>query len=191
MGSDQEHRESELLAEFTRRAAALGVVVARHAGSDGLARAIAAYALEVQASDVLVAAELAAAAPALSRSLSAGQLSWSVPEEPGQTRDARLGVSLGLAAVAETGSVLLAEESLPDRGIGMLAAVQVIVCPAGWLVPSLDQAVPLLRALALKPGGAYVTLVTGPSRTADIERVLTVGVQGPGRVIVLFVDELT
>ncbi|MDQ3413285.1 MAG: lactate utilization protein, partial [Chloroflexota bacterium] len=41
------------------------------------------------------------------------------------------------------------------------------------------------------PGGAYATLVTGPSRTADIERVLTVGVQGPARLIVLFVDELS
>ncbi|MDQ3045411.1 MAG: lactate utilization protein, partial [Chloroflexota bacterium] len=34
-----------------------------------------------------------------------------------------------------------------------------------------------------------VTLVTGPSRTADIERVLTVGVQGPGRVIACFVGD--
>ena len=34
-----------------------------------------------------------------------------------------------------------------------------------------------------------VTLVTGPSRTADIERVLTVGVQGPGRVMILFADD--
>ena len=36
------------------------------------------------------------------------------------------------------------------------------------------------------PGRNMVTLVTGPSRTADIERVLTVGVQGPGRVMILF-----
>ena len=77
-----------------------------------------------------------------------------------------------------------------DRAIGMLTAIQVIICPTGALVPALDDAAPVLRQLALRPGGAYATLVTGPSRTADIERVLTVGVQGPGRVIVFFVDDL-
>jgi len=36
---------------------------------------------------------------------------------------------------------------------------------------------------------AYISLITGPSRTADIERVLTIGVHGPERLIVVFVDE--
>ena len=49
----------------------------------------------------------------------------------------------------------------------------------------------MLREIASRPGGSYATLVTGPSRTADIERVLTVGVQGPARIAVLFVDDLT
>ena len=40
-----------------------------------------------------------------------------------------------------------------------------------------------LRAQAKRPGGGYTSLVTGPSRTADIEMSLTVGVQGPERVI--------
>jgi L-lactate dehydrogenase complex protein LldG len=48
----------------------------------------------------------------------------------------------------------------------------------------------MLRQFAVAPGGSFATLVTGPSRTADIERVLTVGVQGPGAVMVVFVDEL-
>jgi L-lactate dehydrogenase complex protein LldG len=36
----------------------------------------------------------------------------------------------------------------------------------------------------------YISMITGPSRTADIERVLTIGVHGPERLIIIFVDEL-
>ena len=36
----------------------------------------------------------------------------------------------------------------------------------------------------------YLSMITGPSRTADIERVLTIGVHGPVRLIIIFVDEL-
>jgi L-lactate dehydrogenase complex protein LldG len=93
-------------------------------------------------------------------------------------------------AVAETGSVLLVERSLPDRTVSMLSLALAVVCPTRALVPSLDEAMDELRQVALDPGGAFATLLTGPSRTADIERVLTVGVQGPGKVMTLFVDDL-
>jgi L-lactate dehydrogenase complex protein LldG len=112
------------------------------------------------------------------------------PESPAQVRDAPFGISLAHLAVAETGSLLLAEPTLEDRTVGLLTLAQAIICPTGALVPSLDEAGAALRRLALAPGRGMATLVTGPSRTADIERVLTVGVQGPGKVAVVFIDEL-
>jgi L-lactate dehydrogenase complex protein LldG len=101
-----------------------------------------------------------------------------------------LALTLGHAAYAETGSVLLAEPDLADRGVGMLSGTLVVGLPVDHLLGGLDAAVADLRSIASRPAGGYAISASGPSRTADIERVLTVGVQGPGRVVV-FVDELT
>jgi L-lactate dehydrogenase complex protein LldG len=181
----------ELLAEFGARAAALGVTAEHLPDSNATSEAIASVLVEIDASRIVIADELARAAPELTAAFDRAGVPWALPGEPAELQREPLGASLGRLAIAETGSVMLAEPDLPDRAIGMLVAVQVIVCRTELLVPSLDDATPLLRELALRPGGAYATLVTGPSRTADIERVLTVGVQGPGRVLVFFVDFLT
>ncbi|HEV2109368.1 MAG TPA: LUD domain-containing protein [Thermomicrobiales bacterium] len=178
------------LGAFRQRAEALGVDVWWVAAPRGAAEAIAAFANEIGAGEIVVAAELAVAAPALISALADQGVELGHAGHLASTKDAPLGLSLARLAVAETGSVMLAESTLEDRGIGMLAVTQVVICPADKLVASLDDAVDALRAVALQSGGGYATLVTGPSRTADIERVLTVGVQGPARVAVLFVDEL-
>jgi len=181
---------SDLLAAFAERADALGVRVERVADAVAAAGVVASLAAEAGAPRLLVAAELRDAAPGLVEALTAAGLAWAPPAGPAATRDAPLGLSLGRLAIAETASVLLAESTLEDRAIGMLSAAHLVVCPTDALVPSLGEAAPDLRAVAGQTGGGYATLVTGPSRTADIERVLTVGVQGPERLAVVFVDAL-
>ncbi|HEU0115045.1 MAG TPA: LUD domain-containing protein [Thermomicrobiales bacterium] len=178
------------MAEFTARAESAGTQVERALDSGAAAARIAALAAEVETERVLTAAELLAAAPMLAAALAASGIEIAVPAGPDEARDAPLGASLGRMAIAETGSVLLAEPTLGDRSIGLLCLTQIVVAPTEALVASLDDAAPALRDLALLAHGGMATLVTGPSRTADIERVLTVGVQGPGRVAALFVDRL-
>lgn len=93
----------------------------------------------------------------------------------------------GQVAVAETGSVLLVEPQA-DRRACLLADHLVLVVGEQDIVPSLDDA--LARVAALVRGGQrYATFVSGPSRTADIERVLTLGVHGPGQLTVLVVAD--
>jgi L-lactate dehydrogenase complex protein LldG len=94
-------------------------------------------------------------------------------------------VAAGLFAVAETGSVAVA---LPreQRGQALLADRLWLLVPAHELVPTLDDALARIERL-VREGSAYVTLMTGPSRTADIERALTVGVHGPRELHVVLV----
>lgn len=107
--------------------------------------------------------------------------------------DADLGVSTALLGVAETGSVLLGSNVPEHRLVGMLARTHAVVVPAGALVASLDDAAEELRRVTA-PGQRqlrYCGLVTGPSRTADIERVLTVGVQGPRALHLILIGSTT
>ena len=179
-----------ILNEFREKSEPLGVIVLRVGTIGDAARAVADWAISLGAESVVVSSELTRQAPSIGPALETAGVQPLPPGTPAATRDAPLGLSLGRLAIAETGSVLLSEPSLEDRSIGMLSLAHATLCPTSSLVESLDDAVTELRALALQTGCAFSTLVTGPSRTADIERVLTVGVQGPGKVMTLFVDDL-
>ena len=109
---------------------------------------------------------------------------------PASVADAPVGLSTAELAVAETGSVLLAENSLETRVVSMLTLTHIVLVRAENLVPMLDEAGAYLAKFS-KVGPdqrRYVSLVTGPSRTSDIERVLTIGVQGPKALCVLVVQ---
>ena len=185
-----EDRVERLLDEFREKAEPLGVTVQRVASPDAAAQVVADWGRSLEADSVIVASEVMRQMPGIAAALTSAGLRVRASASPAETRDAPLGLSMGRLAVAETGSVLLSEPSLEDRSVGMLTLAQATICSTMALVASLDDAAPVIRELSLAKGGVFSTLVTGPSRTADIERVLTVGVQGPGKVMTLFVDDL-
>jgi L-lactate dehydrogenase complex protein LldG len=103
--------------------------------------------------------------------------------------DAPLGLSDADLAIAETGSVLLAENALAARIVSMLTLTHIVLVPERRIVPMLDNAGARLRELTRTGPDQrhYLSFVTGPSRTSDIERVLTIGVQGPKTLCVIVV----
>jgi L-lactate dehydrogenase complex protein LldG len=99
-----------------------------------------------------------------------------------------IGIVAAIAGVAETGSVLGSDDTPAARLTGMLADTVFVLLKAGNIVPTLDDLSPVMQALNAQ-GRYYLSLVTGPSRTADIERVLTIGVQGPKELYVIVLRE--
>ena len=99
---------------------------------------------------------------------------------------ARVGVSEMDFAIADTGTLVQVAAAVEQRLVSMLPLVHVAIAPARRIVPDLAA---LLREVRPADAG-YLAFVTGPSRTADIERVLTIGVHGPERLVVVLVDEL-
>lgn len=96
-----------------------------------------------------------------------------------------LGISTAVLGIAETGSVLLAPQSRWDRLLGILARVHVVAVAEADLRPSLDD----LPAALDRSDAPYHSLVTGPTRTADIERVITIGAHGPAMLHVVLLGE--
>ena len=90
-----------------------------------------------------------------------------------------------LALIAETGTAVVSARLSSGRRRGLVDPVHVIEATPGQLVPDLAAA---LRVIGPElAASSAVTLVTGPSRTADIEQNLIRGVHGPGEVHVVFV----
>lgn len=86
-------------------------------------------------------------------------------------------------AIAETGSCVLLPRKGLSRVVSLLPPVHIAVVKAGQVLPSLDELFTLRRQDFLDGDiGSYMNLISGPSRSADIEYQLVTGVHGPGEV---------
>ncbi len=102
--------------------------------------------------------------------------------------DLHTALTLADWGIAETGSLVLDSRSEDLRLATMLAETHVAVLPLSRLQPdSLALEAEMRRRMASPP--SYLAFITGASRTADIERVLTIGVHGPQELHVLILED--
>ena len=93
-----------------------------------------------------------------------------------------MGIAVARLGIAATGSVLLIEPDPAARAVSLLTHHLIVALQREQILPEVADG---FAWLAEQPrAAAYATFVTGPSRTADIERSLTIGVQGPKRLTV-------
>jgi L-lactate dehydrogenase complex protein LldG len=110
-----------------------------------------------------------------------------IREGRAQATDA-VSVQHGFAGIAETGTLML--PSAPERPVtlNLLADTEIAVLRSSAIVGAYEEAWDRLRA---EPGAMprNVMLVTGPSRSADIEQALELGAHGPRRLHVVLVED--
>ena len=97
----------------------------------------------------------------------------------------RVGVSEMEWGIADTGTVVQDATDPALRLVSTLPEIHVAIIPASRILPGLADVVSRLYPARVP----YISFITGPSRTADIERVLTIGVHGPSRLVVVVHDE--
>jgi len=104
---------------------------------------------------------------------------------PHSTLDALEGIDLvvlrSALGVVENGAIWLAEEAMPHRALPFVAMHLVLLLRADQLVADMHGA---YAALARDASG-FGLFVSGPSKTADIERALVIGAQGPRSLLVV------
>ncbi len=104
---------------------------------------------------------------------------------------APVGVTGVDAIIAETASVALVPRKGMSRQASLLPPVHIAVATASQVVGTLDDllATRLEELTSAEEATWYMNLVSGPSRTADIEQTLVVGVHGPGVVYMVVIGE--
>ena len=94
-----------------------------------------------------------------------------------------VGITGADALIARTGSVMLRTTSAGGRRLSVLPPIHIILAEDDQLVFSLEQA--LQKLYEGETCWSYATIISGPSRTSDIEKELVLGAHGPKRLIVL------
>jgi L-lactate dehydrogenase complex protein LldG len=101
----------------------------------------------------------------------------------GLCASADFGITSADFALADTGTLVLLSSPAEARLISLLPPAHIAVVPRERILSGLDE----LFSLVPRPADLHssMVLITGPSRTADIEQILVRGVHGPGKLTVL------
>jgi L-lactate dehydrogenase complex protein LldG len=103
-----------------------------------------------------------------------------------------IGVTQADYAIADTGTLVLVSGAEQHRLLSLVPPVHVCLLDPRRIVPTLGALLPRLQQrFASGDTPQAVTMITGPSRTADIEHTLTMGVHGPIAVHVLISEHMT
>ena len=127
---------------------------------------------------------------ALETTLEGSGITITGPDPEGILK-ADLGISDAGLGIAETGSLLIHLDAPDTRLITMLPPIHIALLQREDLVESLEEGLLITRHRTLHAQAqgqpSYISWVTGPSRTGDIEHVLTIGAHGPKELFIILV----
>lgn len=188
-------RSEDLVEQFMRGARRAGAVVWAESDLDAVRVRVHALAIEERAVSVVVSRD-AASAPWRCGDLSTptGPIRYriragDVAEQDDPVLAAGMGVTGAAYGLADTGTLVVVSSPEQGRLESLVAPVHVALLAATRLLPDLGTLLLRLSAEQRFARHSAVTLITGPSRTADIELTLTIGVHGPRKLHIILLDD--
>ncbi len=175
----------ELVARFVAMAEEASATVDRVAAPDDVPEAVAAY----------LAGENLPSVAAMAPSAALGALPWErtalTLRQGAAGVDDLVSITPAAAGIAETGSLMVRSGASSPYTLNFLPDTHVVVLEASDVVGAYEDAWAEMRPDG-ETGAALprtVTLITGPSRSSDIERTVTIGVHGPRRLHIVLVGK--
>ena len=91
--------------------------------------------------------------------------------------------------VARLGSVMISSRQISGRRLNIYPPVHIVIAYTSQLVPDIKHALSAIKIKYADRFPSLVSLITGPSRTADIEKTLVMGAHGPKELFVFLIDD--
>ncbi len=175
---------------FAERATEAGMNVERVADVDEAARAIERILRDEEVGEVAMWAGPPTDALTLDDCVTVCH--WDPGRPAADVKSSAFGMLCGITgvdyAVAETGSLVLCSSPDHGRSVSLLGRVHIALVFENQILPDLYDLFPRVREDHPDLLPANVTLITGPSKTADIELSLVIGVHGPSVVYIVVVE---
>lgn len=109
-------------------------------------------------------------------------------DHAGKLLESSIGITTCEFLTARTGSVVISSRQLSGRRLNVFPDVHVVVASTNQLVKDVKDALNELKEIYENALPSAITVISGPSRTADIEKTLVMGAHGPKELYVLLVE---
>lgn len=103
--------------------------------------------------------------------------------------NAEVGVTTCEALIARTGSIMVSNGNMAGRRLSIYPPVHVVIAYTSQMVMDLKDGFELLKIKYNENIPSMISTITGPSRTADIEKTLVLGAHGPKQLYLLLLDD--
>lgn len=127
--------------------------------------------------------------PTVQKILQKGNIIYTSNSDDMEVMDA--GITMCEFLVARSGSIVVSSRQASGRRLVAFSPVHIVIAFSDQLVPHVKDALEGLKKRYESKLPSQITIITGPSRTADIEKTLIIGAHGPKEVYVFLMDKVS
>ena len=124
----------------------------------------------------------------LAEELSATDFKFSTTDR--NFMDVDCGITLCECLIVRTGSMLMSSRQLAGRRLSIFPPTHIVVASTSQLLPDIKEGMAFIQKKYGERLPSMISLVSGASRTADIEKTLVMGAHGPKELILFLIDDV-